>query len=407
MDRMHSYEKNQAFLEEKYSMESKEQIFDEIQIGEVIYAKMPFREEKLEKIPPLHRQRPYIVVGKRENTLIAYPSSHKTPNHQNEDHIFRIHSSLNKYYHRAGEIFRSWTDSHYDLKKAHFIPIENIIEVFQIPEYSDIQRLERQLVMLKNKGKKVFLMDIEFPIKEGDFLSFKKENYYVYSSYKDEIFAHIILKREDYFKRIKVKKPGLIADGDIEITLNEENYVILAETREKLKKSDCKNLLFSASKREIEKIVEIKKQHKQMQKQFKNRDKILKQTKFWYNVGEILHFRYGYEKYLYLYSYKNVFYAIQWEQYQEFKERKKTGAEYPYKIEIIKLTDGRDYDAREEMADMDIMRAMLEEAFDDNQADIRDLLLKEFRTEEEKFRDLILPMEESSEILLRYYGFSL
>lgn len=477
---LHLYEKNQAFLDEKYSTKSKEEIFDEIQIGEVIYAKMPFSPEKMEKIPVLHRQRPYIVVGKKKKILIAYPASHKMPNHQDEEYIFRIHSSLNKYYHRSGEIFRSWTDSHYDLKKAYHIPIENIIEVFQIPNRSDIQRLERQLIQLKNKGKKVFPMNIEFPIREGDVVAFEKDDfeefeyYYVYSSYKEEIYAHSILPARDCFdqfqlkgsrfrqkdelvkehkfdienksgqkhksdmeteskkehksdmeshtskqnksrierKSEKIHEPGQenqskkrVSD-DIEITIAEQDFVILTQTQKKLKKSDCVNLVFSVTQKEVEQINALKKQLKQKQKEWKNKEKTLKQIRFYFEPGQMLHFRYGYEKYFYLYSNKDAFYALNFEEYNKIEHILKSQKEYKEMIELEKLTEIHNYDAQRERADITMMKTIVEKAFDGNNAHIRDLLLKKLRTEEEKFRDLILSVEESAEILLRYYGLS-
>lgn len=56
-----------------YTKEQKE-IFDNAKVGDVIFCEMPMNDSDLYDVKPGHEQRPYIIVEKRENYLLGYPS---------------------------------------------------------------------------------------------------------------------------------------------------------------------------------------------------------------------------------------------------------------------------------------------------------------------------------------------
>ena len=183
-------QKLKKIIKRQLYTEIQKQIFNSVNIGEVIYAEMPFKDSKLFEIPEGHRTRPYIVVQKNKKNLICYPASHTPPKRNNPWSVFTLYQSRNETHFRRGIKFKTNPDSFFDLHKMSKIKIDKIISFFMTPAEGDSRRLERQLTVLKNRGINVQLMNIEFKIREGDLLKWDSQSFFIYSAYKNDIYAH-------------------------------------------------------------------------------------------------------------------------------------------------------------------------------------------------------------------------
>ena len=54
-----------------YSKAEKE-VFDAVEVGDLVYCQMPLSEEKLAGVPEGHKERPYVIVDKDEHFLYGY-----------------------------------------------------------------------------------------------------------------------------------------------------------------------------------------------------------------------------------------------------------------------------------------------------------------------------------------------
>ncbi|MDO5649980.1 MAG: hypothetical protein Q4G11_05185, partial [Gallicola sp.] len=179
-----------------YSPEQKA-LFDRIKIGQVVYAEMPLADKSLFDIPEGHRCRPYIVTGKTASSLFCHAGSHKKSNYLTNKNTFKLHRSLNTTHYRQGKERNSKNDSYYDLSEVKELPIEKLLYFFQQPFESDLMQLERQLTVLKNEEKNVYLLRLSFPLREGDCLDINGQKSIIYSVYKSDIYAHPYSDKED------------------------------------------------------------------------------------------------------------------------------------------------------------------------------------------------------------------
>lgn len=52
-------------------------LFEDLDFGDIVYAKMPLTASELEQVPEGHQARPYFVVGKRGRYVLAVPGTSK------------------------------------------------------------------------------------------------------------------------------------------------------------------------------------------------------------------------------------------------------------------------------------------------------------------------------------------
>lgn len=58
-------------------------IFQETQIGDLLWCKMPLPKKQLKQIEESHRIRPYLVIEKKPNFLLCYQSTTKNRKEMN------------------------------------------------------------------------------------------------------------------------------------------------------------------------------------------------------------------------------------------------------------------------------------------------------------------------------------
>lgn len=289
------------FLTGKLYTDYQKQIFDEIKIGEIIYAEMPLKDSKLFEVPEGHRVRPYIVVKKNINSLICYSSSHKEPKRSKKWQVFKLYKSRNDVFYRKGIERKTYSNSYFNLYRTSIIKINKIIDFYMSPADGDAQRLERHLMILRNRGLDVEQMNIEFSMNEGDLL--KEDNYYmfIYSVYNNDIYAH---------PAVKIKE-GKYDERYISVKFEKDIYYINYNEQIKIEPEQKKYLWDSLSFSELSLFLEKKKGAK-----YKDiNSKKLKLKKLKYRIGQIFLDTVSNEKLIYLYNIENKIYGISYKDY--------------------------------------------------------------------------------------------
>ncbi|WP_297811852.1 hypothetical protein [uncultured Finegoldia sp.] len=231
--------------------EQQKEIFDNAKIGDVIFCEMPMSDSSLYDVKPGHEQRPYIIVKKIDGFLVGYPSSHIKPKCLTNYKYFGIYKSINEDCFVNGKKIDAWTNSFYNLSKAKYVPIRNLRWFFQRPNDSDLDRLEKILTIRKNNNSRAIKMNRKFNLDKGDIVSDGDKLFYVYSSFKNDIYAYPIflekLKGNDNVKKVNAYNKSYYADISASVKLNPDLF---------------KNIINQATSNSIKSIGEFKKKKK-------------------------------------------------------------------------------------------------------------------------------------------------
>lgn len=181
------------FLRGQSTTSAQIQTFARLKPGDVVYAEMPFSDAKLYEIPDGHRVRPYLVAKKNARSIWCYPASSKAPkDYWNFDvwESYHLEKSHNPTCYKGGNELRNQSDSYFNLTKPYKIKRNRVIGLFLKPRKVDLQNIERALIVLKNRGQKVQLLNMDFPLKKGDLLKFGSGLLYVSSGKNGEVMGH-------------------------------------------------------------------------------------------------------------------------------------------------------------------------------------------------------------------------
>ena len=172
------------FINEKVNIVKKQkEIFENIQVGEMIWAQMPLNKKELSEIEESHRIRPYLIVKKEKNFLFCYQSSSKSRKQYNNYEEY----CLNKLK------YKNKKDSWLDLKS--------------------IKRIEKRICIEQNRGNsEVIKFNKSIYIEIGDVILYNEKLYYVYSEDNVNIYCFEIHKR---------KKENVIEEN---IIINRKTY---------------------------------------------------------------------------------------------------------------------------------------------------------------------------------------
>lgn len=288
-----------------YTKEQKE-IFDNAKVGDVIFCEMPMSDSNLYDVKPGHEQRPYIIVGKKDDHLFGYPASHVKPKCLTNYKYFGIYKSINEDCYVNGKKMESWTNSYYNLSKVNHINIRNIRWFFQRPNESDLDRLEKVLTIRKNNALKAMRMNRKFNLDKGDIVADGDNLYYIYSSFKDDVYAHSLYSDKstntDYRKKVYAYNKSYYVDTSDFTQLNPDSY---------------QNIINQATGESIKSVEEFKKDIKSKNS---NKNKLEKEMHCKLIPGTLmLHKEYTDYVNIYLFSRTKKSYGVYYEDLQEKK----------------------------------------------------------------------------------------
>lgn len=181
-------------------------LFKKINVGDLVWAKMPLGKKELKNIEKSHWVRPYLVVSKDKYNIWGYASSSSS----------RQNKGFNNYeeYCIPKTRYKQNKNSWLSLITLYKIPIYNIRSKHQTLSEFDLKNIQKRLKLCNNR-KIDLSLDNYFAV--GDVVNSDNQLFYVYSAdnvflYTFSIFKHsssnknftkIIVNHKTYYANFK------------------------------------------------------------------------------------------------------------------------------------------------------------------------------------------------------------
>lgn len=155
-------------------------IFNSVKPGDSVFCLMPLGDHILKKIDKDHRIRPYVIIGKREDKLIAFSCSTS----------FIPKGPKYSYHTLDGKTYGEDRDSYVDLTKTYVIPISNIRSFFHSLKIEDQMIINKKLDMLKNKRSATDMrLSVRVHPSIGDIIAYDDGSYYIFEINRENLKA--------------------------------------------------------------------------------------------------------------------------------------------------------------------------------------------------------------------------
>lgn len=285
------------------------QLLNSIEIGDLVWAKMPLPESELAYIEPTHRFRPYLVIKKDDESIYAYQASSKKATCLNNFKSYVINQS-NKGYDK-----NSWVN----LSVLYKVPCENLLYKMIHLNDHDLSMIDKRLNILKNRGTEL-RQTLNLPIQyaAGDVITYTDENgkesiYYVFSVEGNKLICYGITYGKKNWRQVVINRKNIYLDFIHQVTLTDLSKVKIIDI---------------ANNYEIAVINQIKKEvwSEVTYNPSKKKD---------YEIGTVFETFQG--EIMYLYKYKNAYYGVNLSTYKAFVETVEIK-----NIDIYKIIDVRD-----------------------------------------------------------------
>lgn len=277
--------------------EAQKAVFNQLEVGDVIYARMPLPDRVMATIEKGHQNRPYLVVKIKEDGVRAYPCSHK----KNYSFSYALKKENYPFFYAYGQRKITKSDTWISFQGTYAIPIGNIYyRSYHVNDY-DLSEIERQLVIRKNQGRKnVHCLKYPYSIKKGDGILKDGKLYYVYQVDKMKLFTYR-MKSANKKDKLLIK----YKNGTFGIQIQEKEEIIWDE--------NCR-LFFQSDPSLIEKVEKAKENEKmaakKIQKKCAKKKQNLKMLSFRYPSGTLLTHSFDDEIIIYLFNIGHVCYGL-------------------------------------------------------------------------------------------------
>ncbi len=145
-------------------------IFNTVQSGDVVYCLMPLNDHILKKIEKDHRVRPYVIIDKRDDHLIAFQCSTsyipKGPRYS--------------YHTLKAARYEKRRDSYIDLTRTYMIPYRNIRSYFMTVDHNDQAIINKKLDMLAKRNGTDHRFKVKAVPSSGDIIDINGRSYYIH-----------------------------------------------------------------------------------------------------------------------------------------------------------------------------------------------------------------------------------
>ena len=174
-----------------------EELYNNINIGDIYFAYMPLVKEELDAIEETHRRRPYVIVKKENGKVYGYACYGKK------------YSWLksNEYFHLDNRIYDVNKDGYIVLDEIFEIPLENIIRYYLTLSPKTIRDIEKRILITNNQRTPLPTFEIGYDIEIGDIFLLDKQLYYVYQKDNTHIYTHKVFKNQhiDNIKLVRIR----------------------------------------------------------------------------------------------------------------------------------------------------------------------------------------------------------
>lgn len=260
-------------------------IFQETQIGDLLWCQMPLPKKQLKQIEESHRIRPYLVVEKGPNFLLCYQSTTKNRKEMNNYQKYLIN----------GKKYRKKKNSWLDLTKVEKISIKNIQSPYIKLNQIDIKKIEKRIWISQCRGNSDLIRFNEpIYIEIGDVVVKAEKTFYIYSEDNVNIYGFEIQKRNKNKQEFET------------IKINKKTYYTNFKEFKTINRNDIFDVVNMANEDEIVEIF-----NKKSAKRLKNNEKPNKTLSKNGNEFEIgTTFQYGNSTVMYLYSDNEKYYGV-------------------------------------------------------------------------------------------------
>lgn len=260
-------------------------IFQETQIGDLLWCKMPLPKKQLKQIEESHRIRPYLVVEKGPNFLLCYQSTTKNRKEMNNYQKYLIN----------GKKYRKKKNSWLDLTKVEKISIKNIQSPYIKLNQIDIKKIEKRIWISQCRGNSDLIRFNEpIYIEIGDVVVKAEKTFYIYSEDNVNIYGFEIQKRNKNKQEFET------------IKINKKTYYTNFKEFKTINRNDIFDVVNMANEDEIVEIF-----NKKSAKRLKNNEKpnkTLSKNRNEFEIGTT--FQYGNSTVMYLYSDNEKYYGV-------------------------------------------------------------------------------------------------
>ena len=273
------------FMEKVELRRNRKEIFDKVQVGDMLWCSMPLSRKELKRIDASHRVRPYLVVKKERDFLLCYQSSSKDRKRIN---------NYKRYCVDCGK-YRNKKTSWIDLTEVKKIKINNIQMEFISLGQIEIKKIEKRICIGQNRGNpELIRFDECIYMEEGDVVVRDNKLYYVYDNDNVSVYCFRIQRKMNGNTKLKT------------IKINNKTYYTDFKEFVTIKRSEDVKVFDIAYKEEVLSILEQKKLLKAMT--YSKVTENIKRDSNKFEIGAV--FQYGNSSVMYLYSRSNKCYGV-------------------------------------------------------------------------------------------------
>ena len=265
------------------------ELFKNCVVGDMLWALMPLSQQRLDNIPKDHQIRPYLIVKKTKDALLAYASTSTF-----------LHMEVHKYYcyHRVSHGTQKL--AYIRLHTLHSLPIANLRNFMMHLQEHELMEIEKRLLLNKQEKQHLVTLNIPIYVKRGDVISVQEKQsthaYYIYHDDQQNLYGLYLSK-------------GAQHNAIYTITLQSTPYVVDFQRKVVISKKESITLIGLLNPLQQEEITNI-------QKSLRRKHKNEKQNKLQEKIMPI-HQNYGYrfldingEEYMFLYAWHDAYYGV-------------------------------------------------------------------------------------------------
>lgn len=307
-----------------YYTEKQYELFQSLQVGDIVYAQMPLSDWEISKVPEGHKNRPYLIVGKDEKHIYGFPSTHKKLKKSFLQHYY---ISKEKYpvFMMHDKIVKKKQMSYFDLQKERQLSIEHLISYSSTLDEDDLKQIEKRILIteeLCKEKRKHFRVWVEPQI--GDIVWMNKNYWYVFKRNGQRLFCHPLSKESN--------------ENSYEIIMNKETYSIQLDSYEIFENVKKYRFSWILEKKDIDTIQKEKNRIKQQNAKTSKGRHVSQSLNFKHKTGTVFYMKFLDEHFVYLFSHGNSDFGILLEDYEEGKIRfyKEYSLNYMQKKSLMK-----------------------------------------------------------------------
>ena len=260
-------------------------IFQETQIGDLLWCKMPLPKKQLKQIEESHRIRPYLVIEKKSNFLLCYQSTTKNRKEMNNYQKYLIN----------GKKYRKKRNSWIDLTKVEKISIKNIQSPYIKLNQIDIKKIEKRIWISQCRGNSNLIRFNEpIYIEIGDVVVKDEKAFYIYAEDNVNIYGFKIQKGNKDKQQLET------------IKVNRKTYYTNFKEFETINRNDVFEVVNMAKEDERDEI--FNKKSARRLKTDESINKTLSKSRNEFEIGST--FKYGNSTVMYLYNENEKYYGI-------------------------------------------------------------------------------------------------